>query len=879
MNVDNSVDFYALLPSKKFYLPINHYIPDNGFFNIVKKNLINHTEKYTITRDRVFYTCINKTSVSTMPRSGWKIHISSVPDTCNEVLDIVSTYCINNRLNFKFISDKILNSINNNKSAERSSSGKFITIYFSSKNSFVHHIKNLYELLKNFAGPYILTDKRYRDAKSIYYRYGTFIMNDDDLIINPHNSEEYFEDNRELGFNLPTWIEDPFKSNINDVESSSSELFNERFLIEEVIQYTNAGGIYGGLDTLTNESVVIKEARPYTVQFQKDQDAIFLKKNEKNILLNKLNELTFVPDYIDDFYEWEHYYIVEEKKPGITLKQFRATSNPIALPNSSFEDYISYYKRIHYIIEKLLLKVKEIHNKGVIIGDLSFTNVLIDDKDLYFIDFDSSLDVEKNDLQSIFTTINFGHGQLPYNSFIRDYRALGFLIYSLIAPNNGLLDLDATSYKRMLEIFSIRYYLPRSIKNIVEKLIEAEESFTSDSLKDELNKLNLWSLSDRTIQDYVPKNIPDKILTGLIEKIGNGILSTQLTTAVKSNAPMFPNDVKTINHLGLKNGIAGIYYALYNSRLNFDLEFLKEKLLVGLGENQMKSLLNGTAGMIWALTDILSLDNEDVLVEINNLNKYIEKELENKYTNFSFGHGLSGIGCLYLKLYNITNSKYFLLKAISIADKIILSLKDNEKMEKIGLEHGNSGIALFFLYLSDYTKNNRYYDTGKELLKQEIETKTIINNAYMYPKDNSNTNIWYPYFSYGTSGITYVVLKYIKYSYSKNINIDDFEQELEPLVNGLDVDFTAEIGLEKGLSGIFNTLMDLPVNKSQKFMTTMLKNLTTSLIKEKDLIFCPGTGMYRCSTDLATGSAGVLLVLSKYLGSYDGFFKDLEKNW
>lgn len=149
----------------------------------------------------------------------------------------------------------------------------------------------------------------------------------------------------------------------------------------------------------------------------------------------------------------------------------------------------------------------------------------------------------------------------------------------------------------------------------------------------------------------------------------------------------------------------------------------------------------------------------------------------------------------------------------------------------------------------------------------------------MYPKDNSNTNIWYPYFSYGTSGITYVVLKYIKYSYSKNINIDDFEQELEPLVNGLDVDFTAEIGLEKGLSGIFNTLMDLPVNKSQKFMTTMLKNLTTSLIKEKDLIFCPGTGMYRCSTDLATGSAGVLLVLSKYLGSYDGFFKDLEKNW
>jgi hypothetical protein len=61
----------------------------------------------------------------------------------------------------------------NNKTMNRASGGKFITIYPRNKNDFKFYIQNLYQILKPFEGPYILSDRRYKDCKVLYYRFGT----------------------------------------------------------------------------------------------------------------------------------------------------------------------------------------------------------------------------------------------------------------------------------------------------------------------------------------------------------------------------------------------------------------------------------------------------------------------------------------------------------------------------------------------------------------------------------------------------------------------------------------------------------------------------------------------------------------------------------
>ena len=141
---------------------------------------------------------------------GFKIHISIEYNYYQEILNKVFDYCKEKKITFKYISNSKYLRYNLSKMEDRRISGKFITIYPKSVEEFRLAIEELYELLKSYSGPRIITDKRYKHS-ILHYRYGSFT---DNKVINL--KDEICIDRDRLKYTLPKAITEPFPENIED---------------------------------------------------------------------------------------------------------------------------------------------------------------------------------------------------------------------------------------------------------------------------------------------------------------------------------------------------------------------------------------------------------------------------------------------------------------------------------------------------------------------------------------------------------------------------------------------------------------------------------------------------------------------------------------
>ena len=114
-----------------------------------------------------------------LPIQGWKIHVTATLDNAQSILDTVCLYCFEHGLTFKYLSSSKALSDQNWKYANCSGSGKFITIYPVGDESFSQSLEGLDELLCEEKGPYILSDRRWKNGP-LYYRYGSFLHRFDD---------------------------------------------------------------------------------------------------------------------------------------------------------------------------------------------------------------------------------------------------------------------------------------------------------------------------------------------------------------------------------------------------------------------------------------------------------------------------------------------------------------------------------------------------------------------------------------------------------------------------------------------------------------------------------------------------------------------------
>ena len=105
---------------------------------------------------------------------GWKIHVSATVYNHIEILEIVAKYVTEHTISFKFGSDFKCFTAINGKEMDRASAGKYIVIY-PDQDRFEQIIEELYHLLKEYQGCYILSDRPYKDSKVLFYRYGEIL--------------------------------------------------------------------------------------------------------------------------------------------------------------------------------------------------------------------------------------------------------------------------------------------------------------------------------------------------------------------------------------------------------------------------------------------------------------------------------------------------------------------------------------------------------------------------------------------------------------------------------------------------------------------------------------------------------------------------------
>lgn len=738
-------------------------------------------------------------SGKTLPEYGWKIHISATLSNRQDILKRVTSVLLDKNISFKFNADEKTFRFLNSKTVDRGNSGKFITIYPVDLDEFKEIIRELYELLREYDGPYILSDKRYKDCKVLYYRYGGIAPN---RTINSLGCEEYrikdgfgnqIFDQRKPYFVLPQGVEDPFPSPTG--HNTSSIILQDRYLIKKAIHYSNRGGVYIAEDLQNNSTVVIKETRPHTFYIG-EKDALTIAR-EETIVLEKLKNERIVK-CIGSFTEWENYYLVMEFCVGVDLIHYIQYNHPkmnYCINSSTVSLYrMSCFKILTQIIDVL----EYLYQSNVYIVDLSPNNILIDeDCSVKFIDFESTSTFDKESHPR--------YGTLGYQPYycVEDSpkqkiaKSLGAICVSMIYPINNLLSVK--------ELKDPEYEVLNQFGIFPEQFIEFTRKLLAGKLISyvQMRKLieEMLNVDDET--EYKRLSIDSKSLFD-DEKIAKTLRNC---IDLDGRYRYFPTDPMTYqtNPINLAHGISGALLLLNKMNMNTGDIISKLCLYPCNKETLSAGLFTGISGVIWSL------------LETNNnsfAHKWLEALNETDYSNYESGiyHGIAGIGLTYLKAYYRLKSDEYLMKARQIGDILIKrSLKEREgvcwlnisNQKALGYGSGASGIAMYFLYLHIATGEKRYLEIGEDALKFELGC--LREKERMLPKGYSeNKQVVSNYVVDGSSGLLMALVRY--WHYTQKNKYKDWVDFIAPSIN---TQFMIFPGIMTGSCGLANTCLDL----------------------------------------------------------------------
>jgi hypothetical protein len=370
----------------------------------------------------------------------------------------------------------------------RGGSGKFATIYPPNHDCFLKLIEALHQATKDLQGPYILSDKRYPGSKVVFYRWGGFQRIRDlrpdgiqRMMVHAPDGKLIFDD-RLPYFKLPDWVADPFSGEAGFADDNG--LLHDRYKVEKAIAFSNTGGVYYAEDQVSKLKVVIKEARPNTLIWGPRKialDAIAALKNEY-ATLECLRGLWCVPQPIEFYQEWEHTFLVQTYFDGIPLANFRALDEFIIMSRmDDREAIIRFSETWREICIGLLDAIDAIHERGVIIGDISPGNVLIraETRALALIDFEGALLADAGEEITRLGTQWFNPGfrrpesrQAESLSTFDDSYSCGMLLYNLVCPIQSLFELDKSQpIFRILDHF-VQAGLPLQIRAIIHALLD-----------------------------------------------------------------------------------------------------------------------------------------------------------------------------------------------------------------------------------------------------------------------------------------------------------------------------------------------------------------------------------------------------------------------
>ena len=855
-NVDK---FMYMLSSELFYEPFeSHYEPSTEYISLVQDLLPDLAGDWFPTRDG-FWFHIHPEKFA-LPDQGWKVHVSATLANGDSILKRVARIALTNKVPFKFAVDRNILSLISSKKWNRGSSGKFITLYPLDLPGFESLLDQLYEELREEEGPYILSDKRYKDCRVLYYRYGgikrvtrtDLIGRKIPVLISPQGEE--IPDNRTPYFAPPPWAADPFPP--QEPESEETTLNNGRYLVKKAFAFSNSGGVYLAEDRTTGKDVVIKEARPHTLMDGRGNDAIKLLKKEQEIL-EEIADTGIAPKPLESFYDWENFFLAEEFVDGLDVREIMLTRSTIMRLKPSLSETREFYEVYRKVFKSFAEAVAVLHERGIVFGDLSANNIKIDPATyaVRLIDFEGALRARVDQPTYLYTP-GFRNSLKVRKSnptMEDDLYGLAAIMFYTIFPIHALSSLRDDFYSNVLKtVIDDIGWSQTNVFNIINGLSQGEITCSRVAeLLDQPAEILPPSYSDNVEADFCET---------ASRELGNFILAHMHKG---ESGALFPADpfMHHTNSLSLGFGACGVLYALKKSGVEIPkraFDWLEQKLDKINRDELTPGLLTGTAGIAWCLSELGFANRAAEFMKITNESAALKR-------HHSYFYGIAGIGMANLHFYAHTGRPDYLAMADELANSLLQLSQESDngiywerdKVVHLGYGYGQSGVALFLLRLSQLSGKEKFLTEGRRALDFDLSHAVEIENGVLsFPRGPSDPTLD-PYLEEGSAGIARVAMRYGEWDRMDRVLADVYRK------------YARFAGLLFGLGSFIDVLSDAFIFSGEDKYLEMAKRPLSGLrdiylIKQADGLATPGDGLFRISCDYATGVAGTMRALHRH---------------
>jgi serine/threonine protein kinase len=826
--------------------------------------------EWSFNRRSVWFNCTPPEGrARDLPMQGWKIHVSSSLTNALDILNAIVPILDTQDISFKFALDKPILQMMNGKGWDRQGAGKFVTIYPVDQPHFISLLEDLHGATKNFQGIYILSDRRYKESKVLFYRYGGIrplsLANEKgeevSMLISPTGEE--VPDERKPVFYVPAWERDPFEGDSDDDlgyqdEQGRIALKNGRYLVKNVLGFTNSGGVYIADDTETGEEVLVKEARPF-VTF--GDDAITLLKKEYRLLslIAEAGE-TFAPKPIDLFQDWEHHFLVQELIDGVQLRAFSASNNVTLLTDPTLEDTAKYFADFKEIFGQLARIMKTLHGLNIVFSDLSPSNVLVlsDPLRVRIIDFEAAYEIAV-DKPALLFTLGFAYRDQMYGEishFESDYFSLGALMLYFLAPFNQIFAIAPRSRFTFLKAVVDDIGFPQEVHETIVALIE--------------NAVEARPKPDRVIEvlerDYELRppafSVDDESAHPKYKQYVDRICEYFLALAdFNRQDRLFPayGAVFHTNPLSLSYGACGVAHAI--QAMGHEVpERVVDWILQPTDDRgrYAPGLYTGLSGIAWTVLDLERRATAERILALSDAHPL-------RLRSFDLFHGMAGCGLANLRFFLKLEDELYLSKAVDVGELLLKSSQESEKglfWKKddeiaLGLAHGPSGISLFLLYLYLTSGREEFLETGIRALDYDLKSGVPTRDGGLsWRRNDDEARIIYPYWRHGSAGVGMALVRY--YGLLGDERYCDY---LERIFLDLNRKYAVYPGLFVGLAGVGETLLDFHLFTGEERFRRAAHRIATGLslfrIEREEGLAFPGDGLTKICCDLATGSAGI----------------------
>lgn len=799
-----------------------------------------------------------------LPSQGWKIHVSVTLENAAEILKIVSAYCAGRGLVFKHLANRVVLLARNAKYAPRESSGKFITIYPVDVEELGSVLHGLDHELGGMPGPYILSDLKWRDGP-LYVRYGAFVRRytystEGAMIPAVERPDgQLVADHREPRFIVPEWVAVP-EILASAAASRTGAVQPEEFPYDilEALHFSNGGGVYSARRRSDGAALILKEGRPHAGLDLGGRDAVTRLSGEYAVL-SALRDVPGVPQVYDHRRLGGHEFLAMEHVPGISLHTW-LTKNYLNL--RAADDRVGlrdYQASVQHIMDQVERTLRAIHRHGYTFNDLHPGNIMVDDEqNVSLIDFEAATSVGEQ----------------------RRLGAPGFA-----APDHvqgveaDLYSLNAVRLFLYVPLSSLLSLCPAKATALVVRA-EHRLDLNQETVETLTRALTVTDTRDPDLRPAGPEfgfppasGVWDRHLAALTASI-------RASATPDRHDRLFPGDINQFLHGGggVAFGAAGVVAALYAAGCT-DLDGYVQWLLADARANRHArfGLYDGTAGICHVLSELGHANAAATLF-------HGFTGAFRSVRGVKLFDGQAGIGLTSLDLHRRTGERCYLDQAEHAANLVENAIfegaftigtgsaspqavqrdRRGNAVENFygGLLYGWSGLALFMVRMYEVTGDERWLRLGLTAAHRDLDLCETLGDGTLQMRNHARL---LPYLATGSAGVAIVNDLLLRYAPD-----DRLAAAIPALSLACAADFCIGSGLFNGRVGLVYALRRLASRLDWPDLTAQidagLQSLDLfALADEHGLVF-PGEQNLRVSMDLATGSAGVLRLVSVLAG-------------